>query len=431
MAGRMCGLLERLLARRRETARDGAPDDELLRQFARARDEAAFEFLVWRHGSMVLGVCRRAIRDEQLAEDAFQAVFLFLAQNAGAVRGNLGGWLFRVARRVAAHALSRRPNVQPVVETVAPPVPDPVESDELAALLDNEVARLPERLRRPVVLCYLGDRTTEDAARELGCKRGTVLSRLATARGLLKSRLTRRGVKPVAAVVVSVTVASNVLAALVRQTVPLALALRNGQPVGVNRSVILAEEVLKAMKTTKLFAMSGVALLAVSVVSGFGLVVAQNPTPTPTERSVKATVTPAPVQSAGAPVAAPSADPPAKPAPAAPTEPKPTGPASTNPVVLTGDQLEAHRLLCEKPWFVQQPDGREVTFVVLGAKKDELEIEVAVKGGGRWRGQYHPILRRAVLQEGKVLLTLSDGVGKIVFENGDIQTILHSRMLGK
>ena len=104
MAGRVRGLLERLLARRREAAGEGVPDSELLRRFTRDRDEAAFELIVWRHGGMVLGLCRRAVRDEQLAEDAFQAVFLILARKALAVRGNLGGWLFKVARRVSARA---------------------------------------------------------------------------------------------------------------------------------------------------------------------------------------------------------------------------------------------------------------------------------------------------------------------------------------
>ena len=106
MAGRVRGILETLLGRRREIAlSEVVGDAELLRRFTATRDEAAFELLVWRHGTMVLGVCRRAVRDEQLAEDAFQAVFIVLARKAGSIRGgNVGGWLFRVARRVAARA---------------------------------------------------------------------------------------------------------------------------------------------------------------------------------------------------------------------------------------------------------------------------------------------------------------------------------------
>src|SRR5262245_7789050 len=169
---------------------------------------------------MVLGVCHRAIRDEQLAEDAFQAVFLVLARKAGAIQSrNVAGWLFKVARRVAGRALRNRPVVHPVIETpVELPIP-PVESQELTELLDAEVARLPERLRRPVLLCYLGSHTTEDAARELGCPRGTILSRLATARKRLAERLTRRGVTLPAASVAALELATGRLVSQTLATV--------------------------------------------------------------------------------------------------------------------------------------------------------------------------------------------------------------------
>src|SRR5438874_10198486 len=106
-----------MLGRREAAGTEGVTDSELLGRFAATGDEAAFELLVWRHGAMVLGLCRRAVRDEHLAEDAFQAVFLVLARKAGALRGgNVGGWLFRVARRVAARALRNRLLVRTPVE---------------------------------------------------------------------------------------------------------------------------------------------------------------------------------------------------------------------------------------------------------------------------------------------------------------------------
>src|SRR6516162_6086359 len=80
-----------------------ATDQELLDNFIRRRDTAAFAALLERHGPMVLGVCRRLLRDAHAAEDAFQATFLVLAQKAGAVRRPeaLGGWLYSVATRLA------------------------------------------------------------------------------------------------------------------------------------------------------------------------------------------------------------------------------------------------------------------------------------------------------------------------------------------
>src|SRR5665213_3608105 len=82
---------------------DGLTDAELLGRFTENRDEAAFEVLVWRHGPMVLGVCRRLVRDAQEAEDAFQATFLVLARKAAMIQRQplLASWLYGVAYRVA------------------------------------------------------------------------------------------------------------------------------------------------------------------------------------------------------------------------------------------------------------------------------------------------------------------------------------------
>lgn len=286
MAGRIRGLLERLLARRREAAGEGVSDAELLRRFTQERDEAAFELLVWRHGGMVLGLCRRAVRDEQLAEDAFQAVFLVLARKAGAVRGNLGGWLFKVARRVSARALLRQPVGQPVAETPAPQTADPAERDELSAILDAEIARLPERLRKPVVLCYLGGYSTEDAARELGCPRGTVLSRLAAARKRLAARLTRRGVTLPATLVVGLS------AKLVSSASAAAPSFRTGS-LALTTASELAHGVLRTMNRLTLVGLVGGVALAATIGSGLiwvagegtsggpDMAVAAEPTPPP------------------------------------------------------------------------------------------------------------------------------------------------------
>lgn len=288
MPRRVGTIVERLLGRHRAELHSGAdpvPDAELLARFAATRDESAFELLVWRHAGMVLGVCRRITRDAHLAEDAFQATFLVLARKAGSVRsGNVAGWLFRVARRAGSRATRFRSVAVPLPDVPATIEPDACERSELASLIDEEVGRLPERLRLPVVLCYLGGRTTEDAARELGCPRGTVLSRLATARNRLAARLRRRGVTlPAAGIGIGVLPAEVTTAAtLVQRTVQTGLAFTAGQA-AAGPAVTLAEGMVRAMTITKLATLVGVFALGIGVTTGMGLVAAQGTRPAPIE----------------------------------------------------------------------------------------------------------------------------------------------------
>ncbi len=176
------------------------PDSELLCRFARHRDETAFAALVRRHGPMVLAVCRRILRDGHTAEDAFQATFLVLARKAGSLAKPelLANWLYGVARRTAVkaktEAAKRRHHERQAVRTPPSDPCDELEWHDLRAVLDEEVSRLPQRYRVPVVLCYLQGQTNAEAARRLGCSRGTVATLLARARDKLQRRLTQRGV---------------------------------------------------------------------------------------------------------------------------------------------------------------------------------------------------------------------------------------------
>ncbi len=206
----------------------GLPEGQLLRQFA-GGDEGAFEALVTRYGPMVLGVCRRLLYDPRDVEDAFQATFLVLLRKAGGLRDAeaLGPWLHGVAYRVAARIRSgsaRRP-----AEESKGARPEAVEAacdlerSELRTLIDEEIRRLPEKYRRPVVLCYLEGRTHEEAARRLRCTAGSLRGRLDRAREKLRDRLTRRGLAPavgLAALAAGGEAASaTVLAPLVAATV--------------------------------------------------------------------------------------------------------------------------------------------------------------------------------------------------------------------
>ena len=178
----------------------GVTDSELLERFASHRDEAAFKELLRRHGAMVLSVCRSLLRHTQDAEDAFQATFLVLVRRAGSLKNSacLGNWLYGVARRTAwsarrssarRQARERRLAMMPTNESG-----EAATTPELQAVLCEEVERLPDKYRAPLVLCYFHGKTNEEAARRLGCPKGTVLSRLARARDKLRRRLVKRGV---------------------------------------------------------------------------------------------------------------------------------------------------------------------------------------------------------------------------------------------
>jgi RNA polymerase sigma factor (sigma-70 family) len=197
MSGSRLGGLLRYL--RRVSDAEGTGDAQLLQRFVRDRDEAAFAELVDRHGPMVLGVCRRVLRDAHDAEDAFQATFLVLAHKARSISRPqaLGGWLHCVARRTALRARLGRGRLR-TQESVLDDLPAPGTTEDLAwhelrPALDEEVNRLPRKYREPVVLCHLQEKTYAEAAKDLGLAAGTVSSRLARARDLLRKRLARRG----------------------------------------------------------------------------------------------------------------------------------------------------------------------------------------------------------------------------------------------
>jgi RNA polymerase sigma factor (sigma-70 family) len=238
-------------------------DERLLARFVANGDPSAFELLVWRHGSLVYGTCRRVLGDAHTAEDAFQATFLALARKPRAVRSGaaLAGWLHRVALRVANKlraSQARRNRAEQSAAQAYAVTPTHVEQTEIAAVVDEEIDRLPDRLRRAVVLCYLDGRTTEQVAQMLGCPRGTVLSRLSTARERLRGRLTRRGLSLPVAGISALIFASESPASLVSKTVRSVLTGASPLLTG------LVQGVFHAMLITKV-------KIATAVVLGIGL----------------------------------------------------------------------------------------------------------------------------------------------------------------
>jgi RNA polymerase sigma factor (sigma-70 family) len=247
-------------------------DADLLRDFLRGRDEAAFEALVRRHGPMVLAVCRRVLRDPHDAEDAFQATFLVLVRRAGLIRphGMVGNWLHGVAQRTALQARRNIARRREKERAALPRTdPEPTDATELATMLDQELACLPDKLRVAVVMCDLEGKTRREVSRELGLSEGTVASRLARGRVALAKRLTRRGIALAAgslAMAASRQALAGVPASLVNKTVQAALG-----KAAVSETVTrLMEGVLRAMLLNKLKNVLGIVVAVGLALGGLG-----------------------------------------------------------------------------------------------------------------------------------------------------------------
>ncbi len=259
-----------------------SPDAELLARFTAQRDEAAFEELVRRHGPAVLRVCRRLV-GPAAAEDAFQAVFLVLACRAGSVRkaAAVGSWLIGVAGRVARQMRLRSKPVSSLENPDCFPAPSSVtvashlSLPELAEALDEELTRLPDELRAPVVLCLVEGRTHEQAATELGHSPRTLRRRLDQAKTLLRLRLERRGVVPVVivALVSSLQTTTALPPDLVQRTMNGVFEFLVGGLAERAAPAILAKGVLSSMTTVKAIVLVP---LAACALIGLGAVLAQD-----------------------------------------------------------------------------------------------------------------------------------------------------------
>lgn len=268
---------------------DELTDPELLDCFAAQQDEAAFAVLMRRHGPMVLAVCRRVLGNANDAEDAFQATFLILIRKAGSLSRpeRLGNWLYGVAYRTAldarAHRSRRQARERQVAEMPASETaPDTVWQD-VRPILDDELNRLPEKYRAPLVYCYLEGKTKEETARHLGWPEGTVSGRLARAKDLVRERLSRRGVTLTPAAF-GVLLAANaapaaVPAPLLDTTLRVGLLFAAGQAASAGALAepvaALTERVLRTMSLLKLKTAATVLLVLGLLATGAGVLAYQ------------------------------------------------------------------------------------------------------------------------------------------------------------
>jgi RNA polymerase sigma factor (sigma-70 family) len=272
--------------RRAALGRDGAgmTDGQLLECFLNRRDDAALEALVRRHGPMAWGVCRRILKNYHDAEDAFQATFLVLVRRATSIvpREMVANWLYGVAYRTALKARAtiarRRGRESQVANMPEPEAARPGVWHDLQAVLDQELCRLPDKYRAPIVLCDLEGKTRKEAARRLGWPAGTVAGRLARARKLLAESLRKRGiVLSGGALVVELsrsTVSASAPAALVASTIKAATLFAAGQAAAgaiSARVAALTEGVVKTMVLSKHKTALVILLVALLGLGGTGL----------------------------------------------------------------------------------------------------------------------------------------------------------------
>jgi RNA polymerase sigma factor (sigma-70 family) len=263
---------------------DPLTDRALIQRFAEGGDAMAFATLVCRHGPMVLQVCQHALGSEHDAEDAFQATFLVLARKASTLawQESLAGWLHEVASRVAMKAKTaecrRRTHEslagctrEPVADAPGSP-PGTITTREAQALLNEELNRLPGRLRTPLVLCYLEGMTQDQAARQVGCSLSTLKRRLRRGLDILRQRLRRRGLAPAAVLSAALLGGGARATAALRDAATRAAVLfRAGLAVGeASRAAPLAEALLRQMAVARLRT-AGALLIAAALVLGVGL----------------------------------------------------------------------------------------------------------------------------------------------------------------
>ena len=257
-------------------------DRELIEQFLTSHDEAAFHALLRRHGPMVVRVCRRALQHVQDVEDAFQATFLVLARDAHLIRKreSLASWLHGVAFRVALDARKvsvrrRKHEMQAATCTCAETMNDEASWKELRCIFDEELVKLPQRLRAPLVLCYLEGLTQDEAADRLKQSKGAFRRNLDRGRELLGNRLMRRGITLSAALFAPLlsecAASAAVPAELAAATTEAAVAYAAGKAVtalATARVLALAQGLVQPVLSAKVKCVC-LGLLA-TVLTGFG-----------------------------------------------------------------------------------------------------------------------------------------------------------------
>src|SRR5262245_41127659 len=393
------------------------PDADLVHAFASRGDPAAFAAIVRRHGPMVLGVCSRVLRDPADADDAFQATFLVLVRKARSLSqpDRLAGWLHQVAQRTARKLRAvRLARARREGELFDVPVGEPVADfvwRELRPIFDQELGRLPDKLRLPAVLCFLEGHSKGEAARTLGWPEGTLAGRLQQAREKLRVRFAARGLTLSAGALAVALFEGVGTAALPEELLAATIQLATTGPAGAIASAgirALADGVSQAMVMTKVKALATTVLIAGVLGTGTGAVLVPGSGP-------------------GDVVAGePAKDPPPK---AAGQIAKDVTPARKPSEQLTKDP-ERDALLAELDALKERAAYEERMvkkgfMTEAGVKKTRAEIARAEAALANWDARKAPDPRRAAMEElvrkmEEVVAAKRDGVRKGVIPQSEL-----------
>jgi RNA polymerase sigma factor (sigma-70 family) len=277
MSVRSIEALQRYLRRLCEEA--VPPEDTvLLNCFVTANDRDAFALLIARHGPMVLGTARRLVDNSHDAEDVFQAVFLSLARLAKTIRQGrtLPAWLHKTTCRIAAKVRKNRGSGS----TESPPEPcaniDPgaeLAWREVCQALDEELRHLPERLRSPLLLCYLSGLTRDEAAKQLGWSLGTLKRRLEEGRKTLRCRLAKRGIVAVGLALTVLTPGALQVAvskSLLDSSLRLIFSTGAAVPATISALVVNSATTTKGVAMKSILALLAIVALGVGVYARIG-----------------------------------------------------------------------------------------------------------------------------------------------------------------
>ena len=163
--------------------------------------DRAFNAIVQRYEGKVYRLCYALLRETMQAEEAAQEslVRVWKALDTYDGRASLSTWIYAVTRDRCMTALERRRAFESLsdrdveAEVLNIVGQDTQDSDERSRLLRELIDRLPERLRRTLLLFYFEDRSVSEVAEMLGCPEGIVKTNLFRARAALTEQLHRRG----------------------------------------------------------------------------------------------------------------------------------------------------------------------------------------------------------------------------------------------